>query len=155
LLKALYGTLKAALMFWEKLTSKLIDWGFTINPYDTCVANKLVNGKYLTVTWHIDDLKVSHVSVDVVDWFISKMDDEFGREAPLVVSRGRAHDLGMTLDFNVPGEVVVSMEEYVKSVLHNLPEKLRGKAVTPAANHLFTTNPNPVTLDAGEASTFV
>lgn len=32
--KALYGTLKAALFFFKKLTAELIKMGFTINPYD-------------------------------------------------------------------------------------------------------------------------
>ena len=40
LLKALYGTLKAALLFCKLLSAKLISWGFEINPYDRCVANK-------------------------------------------------------------------------------------------------------------------
>jgi hypothetical protein len=34
LLKALYGTLRAARLFWEKLSRQLMDWGFEINPYD-------------------------------------------------------------------------------------------------------------------------
>ena len=49
LMKALYGTLCAALIFWRKLTSKLMEWGFTINPYDWCVANKQINGKQCTL----------------------------------------------------------------------------------------------------------
>jgi hypothetical protein len=32
--KALYGTLQAALLFWRKLTAKLQEWGFEINPYN-------------------------------------------------------------------------------------------------------------------------
>ena len=32
--KALYGTLKAALLFWRKLSSFLVNAGFIINPYD-------------------------------------------------------------------------------------------------------------------------
>jgi hypothetical protein len=43
--KALYGTINAALMFWRKLTNQLIEWGFKINPYDCCGANKDFNGK--------------------------------------------------------------------------------------------------------------
>ena len=40
LLKALYGTLWAARLFWEKLQVKLVnDWGFTPNRYDSCVVN--------------------------------------------------------------------------------------------------------------------
>jgi hypothetical protein len=34
LLKALYGTVRAARLFWEKLSGKLLEWGFTPNPYD-------------------------------------------------------------------------------------------------------------------------
>ena len=45
LIKALYGTLRAALIFWHKLTSKLVEWGFVINPYDWCVVNKQINGE--------------------------------------------------------------------------------------------------------------
>jgi hypothetical protein len=47
--KALYGTLKAALLFWKKLSSQLEEWGFVINPYDWCVANKMINGKQCTM----------------------------------------------------------------------------------------------------------
>ena len=62
LLKALYGAMRAALLFWKKLSSQLVAWGFEINPYDWCVANKmLVNGKQCT----IDDLKISHVDAAV------------------------------------------------------------------------------------------
>jgi hypothetical protein len=45
LLKALCGTLKAALLFWKLLSKKLASWGFEINPCDWCVANKMIDGK--------------------------------------------------------------------------------------------------------------
>jgi hypothetical protein len=65
LLNALCGTLRYALLFWKLPSSKLILWGFTINPYDGCVANKMIDGKQCTVLWHVDDLKISHVREDV------------------------------------------------------------------------------------------
>ena len=34
--------------------------GFEVNPYDPCVAKKMINGSQMLVTWHVDDLKVSH-----------------------------------------------------------------------------------------------
>ena len=40
--------------------------GFKLNPYDPCVANKIVHGKQLTIAWHVDDLKVSHKKYQVV-----------------------------------------------------------------------------------------
>ena len=66
-LKALYGTLNAPLLFWKYLSGKLELWGFKINPYDICVANKMINGKQCTVLWHVDDLKISHVDLGVVE----------------------------------------------------------------------------------------
>ena len=72
LLKALYGTLRAACLFWETLSRKLQEWGFTLNPYDSCVANKYVDGQQCTITWHVDDLKISHVDEQVVRSIIQK-----------------------------------------------------------------------------------
>ena len=43
--KVLYGTLQAALLFWKFLLETLQEWGFTLNPYDKCVANKNIEGK--------------------------------------------------------------------------------------------------------------
>ena len=40
--------------------------GFEVNPYDPCVANKMVNGKQMTICWHVDDLKVSNVNKNSV-----------------------------------------------------------------------------------------
>ena len=58
LLKALSGLLRSALLFYKKLRSDLENMGFVINPYDPCVANKMANGSQMTVTWHVDDLKI-------------------------------------------------------------------------------------------------
>jgi len=58
--KALYGMLKSALLFYKKLLTNLIARGFTVNPYDPCVVTKIINGKQMTICWHVDDLKVSH-----------------------------------------------------------------------------------------------
>jgi len=56
-IRALYGMLQASLLFYQKLRSDLEEIGFKINPYDPCVANRMVNGNMHTVTWHVDDLK--------------------------------------------------------------------------------------------------
>ncbi len=42
-----------------------------MNPYDTCVANTMVNGKVLIICFHVDDCKISHRSKAVVDSIIS------------------------------------------------------------------------------------
>ena len=65
-LNALYDIMKAALLFYLKFVKNLKNIGFELNPYDPCVANKVVDGAQLTVVWHVDDLKVSNVDAGVV-----------------------------------------------------------------------------------------
>ena len=55
--KAVCGTLKAALLFYQKLVKQLQRAGFKLNPYGPCVCNKLLGGKQMTIVWHMDDLK--------------------------------------------------------------------------------------------------
>jgi hypothetical protein len=59
---ALYGTMVARLLYYRKFTKSLTSVGFEINPYDPCVANKIVNGMQMTICFHMDDCKLSHHS---------------------------------------------------------------------------------------------
>ena len=47
--KTLYEILRAALLFYKRLRSNLKDIGFEVSPYEPCVANKMANGKDMTV----------------------------------------------------------------------------------------------------------
>jgi hypothetical protein len=155
LLKALYRTLRAALLFWKLLSSKLVLWGFEINPYDWCVANKMIDGKQCTVLWHVDNLKISHVNPDVNTSIIGLIEAEFGKETPITITRGRVHDyLGMTLDYSDKGKVKIKMLDYVEKMLADLPVKMDGEAPTPAANHLFTVDDDQTKVDKEKAQFF-
>ena len=76
---ALYGTLQAALLFWKLLSTTLTEWGFKINDYDQCVANKTNNDKQCTIIWHVDDLKISHVDKNVVEDILKLLNEKFGK----------------------------------------------------------------------------
>ena len=65
-LNAIYGIMKAALLFYQKFVGDLMTIGFELNPYDPCVANKTIKGKQLTLVWHVDDIKASYVEAEVV-----------------------------------------------------------------------------------------
>ena len=47
--KAIYGLLVSSMLYYRKFTKDIVEFGFEINPYDPCVANKMVNGKQQTV----------------------------------------------------------------------------------------------------------
>ena len=127
------------------------------NQYDSCVVNMMVNGKQLTVAWHMDDLKVLHEEESALDEFIEMMEKEFGQDAPLSVSCGPIQEyLGMTLDFSVRGQVTIKMSDYVKTMLNDAPASMNGKAATPAATHLFKVNTDdPKLLNKEKQEVFV
>jgi hypothetical protein len=142
--KALYGTLQAALLFWQNLSTQLEEWGFVINPYDFCVANKMIDGEQCTIVWHVDDLKISHVSTKAVGTILGMLDARYGQEivggkrAPVTFTRGKLHDyLGMVLDYTEDGAVKIDMREYLLKIIEAMPERMDGTATTPAAAHLF------------------
>ena len=139
--KAIYGTLSAAILAYRKLTSHFEDWGFEMNPYEPCVWNKMINGKQMTVVFHVDDGIVSHEDPEEVTKFLELLKSVYGKTDPLTIRRKKIHEyLGMTLDFTKEGSVTISMYDYVKKLLDKIPESMRGTKPTAAPEYLFKTN---------------
>ena len=121
-IKALYGTVDAAKLFYDNIWHVLInELGITLNPcYDGCVASKIINKKQCTIVFHVDDLKISHVDKEVVSNIINELNSRFGDIMPLSISRGKIHDyLGMTFDYTTPWRMMITMNEYIYGVIEN------------------------------------
>jgi hypothetical protein len=86
---------------------------------------------------------------------IGMIEAEFGNKAPLTITQGCIHKyLGMTLDYTEKGKVKIKMLDYVRKLLAELPEDWEGKALTPAANHLFTVDNNQQKVTEQQAQFF-
>jgi hypothetical protein len=119
-----YGMMKSALLFYRKLVSELRKMGFTINPYDPCVANKTVNGTQMTIRWHVDDLMISHVSQDKIMRVVQGIKDIYGENPADTV--GTVHEyVGMTFDYSFTREVRINMWDYLSN---NPPRRLAERA---------------------------
>ncbi len=141
--KAVYGMMKSALLFYRKLVADLTSLGYTINPYDPCVANKTVNGSQITVCWHVDDLFIGHKDPAVVSSLLTWLSNRYDTEdKKLNTTRGYLHDyLGMNIDFSTPGSVTFEMTKYIDKIITAFPEKITGVSSTPASDHLFQVRP--------------
>ena len=123
-IKAIYGMLQSALLFYKKLKEVMGKKGFEINPYDPCVANRTVGGKQHTVTWHVDDLKSSHVDPKVNDDFIHWLEVTYGDSeiGKVKAVRGKFHDyLAMNLDYSTQGQVRINMTDYIATMIKDFP----------------------------------
>ncbi len=135
--KALYGLMRASLLFYRKLRKELEDFGFTVNPYDPCVGNKGVGDrKQLTIIWLVDDLMASCV----VDFELTKLSCYLANiNGPkLTMHVGNKHDyLGVDLEFQQDRWLDVLMVNYLKNVIEGFSEQIVGRAATPAGERLF------------------
>ena len=160
---ALYGTMVASLLYYRKFTKSLIGIGFEINPYDPCVANKMIEGKQMTICFHVDDCKLSHRKPKVMDQMIEWLRQEYESifedgSGQMTVSRGKVHKyLGMTLDYTVRGQVKITMIDYIDEILTAFDKadpKGSGTKTSAASENLFKIDEDCEKLQPSKAVEF-
>jgi hypothetical protein len=138
-LKAIYGMLEAALLWYKTFRKDLEDVGSVFNPYNPCVANK-VQGSQQTILFHVDDLNLSH-KLKLVNYRFEKwLNQKYGKHGKVTATRGKVQDyLGMELDYRKQGELKINMTKYVENMISDFPVQLGKKDVakTPAGDNLF------------------
>ena len=136
--KDLYGALITSLLLWWDKSGALGSWVFEPNPYDGCVMNKTGNGKQCTICWHMNDLKISSMSLKVVDGVLSHLTVKYGYVSALFISRGHGHEyLGMRIDYGTKGKILMTMPKHIDSIMMESAEHIDGISKKPSANHLL------------------
>jgi hypothetical protein len=126
--------------------------GFELNPYDTCVANKMIDGKQCTIAWFVDDNKISHVDSKVVSHVIEKIEERFGK---MTVTRGKEHVfLGMDISFHDDGTVNIKMKDYIKEAITDFEDDISRTAATPARKNLFDIDDSKEPLENARKENF-
>ena len=111
LINTMYGCLKSALLWYELFSGTLKDMGFVLNPYDSCVANCMIQGKQCTIAWYVDNTKISHINPDVVTGIIRKLEERF---YTMAVTRGREYVfLEMHTRYTTERTAVITMKDYL------------------------------------------
>ena len=152
LMKALYGCVKSALLWYRLYTEVLQDMGFILNPYNQCVANKEINGSQCTVAFYVDDNKISHKDANIVSDIIAVIEKRFGG---LVVTRGKEHEfLGMNIMLSDDKTVKVCMKRYIDEAISEYSDIVTRAATTPAKKNLFCINPDSPPLSNVAADKF-
>jgi len=160
---AIYGTMVASLLYYNKFSNSLIKKGFKFNPYDPCVANKIIQGKQMTICFHVDDCKLSHELPEVMDSTIEWLRQEYESifedgTGQMTVSRGKVHTyLGMKLDFSVKGIVKITMFPNVEDIIKTFEEAdpgAKGHKKSAAPENLFVVNEDCEKLSVDRAVTF-
>jgi hypothetical protein len=127
--------------------------GFTINPYDPCIANKFVNGSQMNLRWHVDNLMISHKNILEIVVFIQELKRIY--EDNLEESTGQKHDyLGMIFNFSSQDKVKMNMTQYMSKIIKDFPEEILEKQATPAGDHLFKVREDGTKLNEEQVDAF-
>jgi hypothetical protein len=117
----------------------------------------------MTICWHVDGLKASHVMTKVMDSIIKYLRQEYESifedgTGEMVVSQGKIHKyLGMTIDYTFHGQVRISMLEYVEEILKALAieePKGAGTKSSAAPENLFVVNEDCIKVTPEKAVQF-
>jgi hypothetical protein len=137
ILKALYGLVQSAALWFEALTAFLKSLGFVPNTIDDCVLNKRDDSRDITIVLYVDDILMLSENQDDIDWLIGALTSEYGE---LTVETGNSFTyLGMGLETRQDGSMRLRMDAYVQGVLDDF-EKLYPRvktSTTPASISLF------------------
>jgi hypothetical protein len=139
-LKAIYGMLLSAIIWYRKFHGGLESERFKFNPYDPCFANQPKKGSQQTIIFHMDDLKSSHKDARINDQFDKWLQTKYGEHGKVTTHRGKIHEyLGMELDYIEDGKVKIGMIKYVENMLKEFPMKFTStdKTASPAGDSLF------------------
>lgn len=122
--KALCGLLKCALLFYRKLWGDLARRGFEINPYDPCVANKVIDGHQMIICWHVNSIFMLHQKTNVMQEFVDYLERIYGK---LSATIGEELDyMGMHFNF-VEDKVEVVMEEFTLGIMADRGDQYYGQ----------------------------
>ena len=125
--KALHGMLQSLLLYYKKFRKDLKGIGFIVNLYNPCTSNRIVNGKQHMVTWHVNNLKPSHVNPEVNNEFLHWLKRTYANDniGKIKAVRDKCHNyLAITLDYEMPGVLKVNMTAYVRRMMNEFPNIL-------------------------------
>lgn len=114
-------------------------YGFTTNPCDACVMNKTVNGKEISVGFHVDDLLITCEDDSTIDDVIAHLRSQF-REVKEKKEDTMGY-LGMRISVRENG-IYVDMNAYTIKILDEF--SVGGNAHTPATEDLFNDRDVPL-----------
>ena len=90
----------------------------------------------MTVTWHVDDPKVSHKDTFQFKKFTAYLSSTYEKISRFVVARCMTIWV-LDLDYSEDGKVKISMIKYLQKILDYFPEEIGHSEVSTAVDNIF------------------
>lgn len=120
LLKALYGTVQAAALWFNKISGVLNSLGYTKCDYDECVFKHKKSGSLIAL--HVDDLLIASKNKTTVENEMQDIGKHFNGFKKQISNSIRF--LGMDIT-NTSKEVYVTMEPYINKIVEEVHDQCK------------------------------
>ena len=101
------------------------------------------------ITWYVDDFKISHVQIPIVDNIIVLIESPFGK---MTVTRGNKHSyFGIDIEFQINRNVTLLQKHHCIETIDTFGEDI-SSPVSPASQIFFfnvDNNTDPLSTDKG------
>ena len=156
IIRGIYGCIEAALQWYKCYTEVLEKEGFVLNPYDRCVANKMIDGHQCTIAWYVDDNVITHKSIEVLKNVFNKISDVFGK---MELNTGDVHEfLGMTIKIHRDDKKIeIDMKHQLNEAIDMFKcehGNLENRYTSPAGHQLFNVNEDAILLNGKRKELF-
>lgn len=150
--KALYGSLQASKLWYDNISSFLIKNEYVANKTDTCVFNKWVGDKCITVGIYVDDLLITAT----VKKLIKQLKDALIKEYKEVnyIDGDKITYLGMLLDNSHKKYISITMPQFIDDIISDMQIGKDDVSNTPASTKLFNILDNDELLSDDERERF-
>ena len=126
--------------------------GFSINTYDRCVANNIIDGKKCTIVWYNYYKNLPHVHPNLVTDILEEIKKHFGG---MVISRDDTNNfLGMTIKISNNKKVELMMKHQIEDTLIQFKYVCGFKVTFPCIQNLLDVNIEAQLLDGVKADFF-
>ena len=150
LLKALYGCVESAKLWYDGVSGFFSTLGFKANPQDPCVLNVQRNGHQVTIYLYVDDILCSSVDDADLIWIEEALRDKY--KTIQSTSGDVHHFLGQRFDFSESCSCKVTMIDYVADILAE--RQIIRISKTPAKDDLLEIDENSPLLQSRAKSAF-
>jgi hypothetical protein len=148
--KALYGCVQSSKLWYDRLRSELEKLGYTVNPFDDCVFNKMFGDAQSTLLVHVDDILCAcehQHAHDELRHHLQKVFVDVNFDSGVKLSF-----LGMTISLEIKGRAIISMQGFVEEFVADYPGD---KVVSsPSNGDLFTTEDTDVIVEETDRKSF-
>ena len=145
ILKALYGLVQSADLWFKALSSFLMSLGFKQNPLDECVMMLHTEFETLINILYVDDILMLADRKILITWLEHELEDEY--ETIVIDTSDTFTYLGMVVSKDENCVIDMHMIGYIENILVDWAKhsKIR-EVVTPATHQLFEVDENDAPL---------